>query len=92
MERYRWIIYIQQNIPCNISFELDRAPSLTAARAKFIEFCEGVMSDECSATLYPYSVDSWAEAEEFRDVGCPFDHPDRLIERGPLNGVIISNV
>jgi hypothetical protein len=47
-------------------------------------------SDNVSATLYAYSDEAWAEAEDFRRVGCPFDYPDRLLELGPRGGVKVT--
>jgi hypothetical protein len=88
---YRWIMYVQQNIPGNVSFDLVRVQSLDAARVAFGDFCRAVYSDECSATLYPYSDEDWAEAESFRDTGCPFDYPSRIIERGPMGGIKVVN-
>jgi hypothetical protein len=88
---YRWIMYLSQNIPGNMSFGLSRADSLASAREAFETFCEEVYSDDCSATLYAYSDEAWSSAEDFRDVGCPFDYPDKAIERGPRGGVRITN-
>lgn len=88
---YRWIMYVSQNIPCNVSFDLHRVRSLAEAREKFTQFCDAVMSDNCTGTLYWYTDDAWSEAEDFRDIGCPFDYPDRIIERGPRNGVLVQN-
>lgn len=87
---YRWIMYTSQNIPCNQSFDLDRVSSLDEAREAFARFCDDVGYEDCSATLYAYSDEAWMKAEEFRNVGCPFDYPDRIVERGPMNGVIVS--
>ena len=86
--KYRWIMYISQNIPGNTLFDLQRVTSLDAARVAFADFCRAVYSDECSATLYAYTDEGWTEAESFRDTGCPFDYPDRVIERGPMGGIV----
>lgn len=83
---WRWIAYTQQNIPGNVSFQLSRHESLIDATDAVQEFSEAVMSDECSATLYAYSDGRWAEAVEYDGIGCPFDYPDRIIERGPRGG------
>lgn len=87
---HRWIMYIQQNIPGNLSFDVHRVDSLADAREQFAEYCAAVGSDECSATLYAYSDDAWKSAEEFREIGCPLDCPDRIIERGPRNGIVVN--
>ena len=88
--KFEWIIYLSQNIPGNQSFDLQRATSIRDAQSRFEAFCYSVMSDDCVATLYAYSDEAWAEALDFRDVGCPFDYPDRLIERGARGGVKVS--
>lgn len=88
---FRWIIYLQQNIPGNISFTLDRVASIDAAKDAFREFCYDVYSDDCSASVYAYSDEAWAEAEDFRDVGCPLDYPDFTIGRGPRGGVRVES-
>jgi hypothetical protein len=88
---YRWIMYVSQNIPGNISFDLMRAASLEDAREQYRAYCEAVFSDDCSMTLYPYSEEDWAEAEDFRDTGCPFDYPSKVIERGPKGGLRVIN-
>ncbi|MEV7814242.1 hypothetical protein AB0P05_26480 [Streptomyces flaveolus] len=88
---YRWIMYVSQNIPGNTSFDLMRAASLEDAREQYRAYCEAVFSDDCSMTLYAYSDERWAEAEDFRDTGCPFDYPDRIIERGPNGGIVLQN-
>jgi hypothetical protein len=92
----RWISYTQQNIPGNISFALHFHNSLDDAKDVFRVFCEQVMYDDCSMTLYavPNSpglrIDMIAQAKDFADVGCPFDCPDRLIEHGPRGGIVVT--
>lgn len=88
--KYEWIVYLSQHIPGSQSFDLQRARSINDARDQYEDFCAGVYSDDCSATLYAYSDEAWAEALDFRDVGCPFDYPDRLIERGARGGVKVT--
>jgi hypothetical protein len=83
---YRWIAYTQQNIPGNPSFELSRHTSLADAVQHVADYGDAVMYDDCSATLYAYSDERWEQAQRFADAGCPFDYPDRLIERGPRGG------
>lgn len=84
---YRYIMYVSQNMPGNVSFDLLRVHSLDDARCEYGKFCDAVGTDDCSAGLYAYSDDAWTEAGDFRDVGCPFDYPDYIIERGPSNGI-----
>lgn len=87
---YRWISYTAQNIPGNVSSDLDRHPSLESARDAYRAYCRAVGTDDADMRLYPYSAEDWASAEELRDAGCPFDYPSRIIERGPLGGVVTS--
>jgi hypothetical protein len=90
----RWIGYTSQNIPGNQSFDLGFYMSLTEAKDAYVNFCKAVGTDECTMTLYSTVGDDveWMveRAREFADVGCPFDYPDRIIERGPLGGVRIN--
>ena len=88
--KYQWIMYAQQNIPGNISFDLSRVKSLDEAKRALETFSRAVYCDDVSATLYAYSDEAWAEAEDFRSVGCPFDYPDRLIERGTRGAMKVS--
>lgn len=90
MAKYKWIMYIQQNIPGNTSFWLERAASDGQAKRLFGDYSDAVGTDDCSATLYAYDDASWASAEEFRGIGCPFDYPDRIVERGDRGGIKLS--
>lgn len=83
---FRWISYSQLHVPGNQWFKLDRHESLTAARVAFEKFCRSSGYDS-SMTLYAYSTDAWESAKDFEDTGCPFDYPDRMLSRGPRNGV-----
>lgn len=83
---YRWIAYTQQTIPGSLSFDLSRHTSLAGAVEHVDQLSHEWLYVDCSATLYAYSAEAWERAEEFRDIGCPFDYPDRLIERGPRGG------
>lgn len=90
-----WISYTSQNTPGNQSFELEYHNSLQVAKEFYTDFCETVGTDDCTMTLY-YTHKGHEglmvkAAEEFRGVGCPFDHPDRVIMRGPRGGVRIEN-
>lgn len=92
MPRYLWIMYVSQNIPGNQSFDLSRETSMVNAREAYVKFCDAVGTEDCSARLYVYSEESWASAEEYRKIGCPFDYPSVCIDRGPRNGVVITPV
>lgn len=91
MSKYRWIMYSNQDIPGGMTFDLTRHPSLREAVKFYREYCEAVFTDECSARLYLYFEEDWSSALDFKDSGCPFDYPAKLIERGPRNGVVIVN-
>lgn len=86
-----WISYTSQNISGNQSFELGFHTTLREAENAFREYRDGVGTDECSMTLYSTIGDKDGEmvkaAKEFKNIGCPFDYPDRLIESGPEGGV-----
>jgi len=84
---FRWISYTQAHIPGETSFKLDRHKSLSEARDAFLKFCRSSGYDNSSMMLYGYSDDAWMHAEDFRDVGCPLDYPQRRIIRGERDGV-----
>ncbi len=88
---YRWIMYTMQHMPGNVFSDLKRVDSLSEAVAEYDYFCKAVGTDDCSSTLYAYSEEAWESAEEFRNSGCPFDYPDRIIERGPNGGIRVNN-
>uniref|UniRef100_A0AAU3I9F0 Uncharacterized protein n=1 Tax=Streptomyces sp. NBC_01393 TaxID=2903851 RepID=A0AAU3I9F0_9ACTN len=88
---HRWIMYVSQNMPGNLSFDLHRVHSIAEARETFAAFCSAVGTDDCSASLYAYAPEDWASAEDFRTVGCPFDYPSMVIERGPRGGIVTAN-
>ena len=97
LENYRWIMYLHDPLG---SFDVQRVTSLDAAKAALIEYGRntGFYQDlqvggqyGCSGSLYPYSEEARAEAERFRDSGCPFDYPSKLVENGPRGGVRITN-
>lgn len=89
-----WICYTSQNA-FGGSEMLTFHTSLKEAVSEYKNYCEGVGTNSCTMTLY-YThkahegrmVDS---ALEFEGVGCPFDYPDRMIERGPRGGVKVVN-
>lgn len=85
---YRWIMYIETPIPGGGAINLNRVTSIAKAKAELEEF-EGdlYLWGACSARLYPYSEEDWAEAQNFANVGCPFDYPSYIIEHGPRGGL-----
>lgn len=92
MSKIRWISYTQQNIPGNHSFKLSFLSNLAQAREEFEEFCEEVGTEECSMSLYATNGDEGEggmihAAKEFDGVGCPFDYPDKMVERGTRGGI-----
>lgn len=87
MSKYQWIAYFHQNqFGGGMSGDLHRVRSIDEAKSELNRYSRDAYSDDVSATLYAYSDEAWASAEDFRDIGCPFDYPDRVIERGPRGG------
>ncbi|MFJ2176417.1 hypothetical protein ACIOHE_26440 [Streptomyces sp. NPDC087851] len=94
---YRWIMYLHDPLG---GFDVQRVTSLDAARAALIEYGRNTGFNQdlqvtgeygCSGSLYPYTEENWASAMEYRDAGCPFDCPSKLVENGPRGGVRITN-
>lgn len=97
MSEYRWIIYMHNPLG---GFDVDRVTSLDAAKSALVEYCKntGFHADlqvtgeyGCTATLYAYDPARWLTALNFRDAGCPFDYPDRLVKRGPRGGTRVES-
>ncbi len=95
--KVRWIVYL--NHPMG-GFEVIRAPSIESAKRALVRYCEdtGFYHDlqasgqyGCSASLYPFTQEDWDEALEYEEIGCPFDYPSKIIERGPRGGVKVTN-
>ena len=85
-ETFRWIAYYQYSIPGNQSFELRAVESKREAAEWFDEFDDNGR-DAATATLYAFTPENWELAGEFERIGCPFDYPDYVIERGPRGGL-----
>lgn len=87
-DTHRWIVYYQYSIPGNQSFELRRCESRAEVNEWFIEF-DGDGQDAATAHVYAYGDGdgSWELAREFERIGCPFDYPDYVLERGPRGGI-----
>lgn len=81
----RWIMYASQNFPGSMSFRVTCHESLEWCKESLEDFGRAVHAD-VSAFLYAYSDEAWKSAREYEEIGCPFDYPDRLIERGPRGG------
>lgn len=86
----KWIMYLSQNTPDNITSEVTPVMSTDDAVRAFKEFCDAVGTEECTGRLYPWTVEDWQSALEFRDVGCPFDYPSYVVERGTRGGVRVE--
>lgn len=65
--------------------------TLSDLREGFLEYCEGVGVDNCSGPVYGWSEEAWASALDFQGIGCPFDCPWFIVERGPRGGVVFQN-
>lgn len=90
--KYRWIMYLHTPMPGETGVTLRRVTSLQAALLELVNFelASGFIGG-CSAELYAYSDEDWADAEEYATIGCPFDYPWKLIERGPRGGMKVVN-
>lgn len=96
---YRWIQYNHDPLG---SFKVVRVTSLEAAKRELLDYCEatGFYADMlmvdgtygCNASLYPYNEEDWQGAEDFRDTGCPFGYPSKMLSIGPRGGVRVENV
>ena len=87
MTKYKWIAYLHTPMPGDIGVT-QRVTSLSGALCELVDFeLASGFSEGCTAMLYPYSEESWAEAEEYATIGCPFDYPSKVIERGPRGGM-----
>lgn len=91
---YRWIMYLHQPLPG--AFDVQRVTSHEAAKAALIQYGKdtGFHQDLTvngdygpTGALYPYTEENWESAEEYRDVGNPFDYPSYRVESGPRGGV-----
>lgn len=89
---YRWIVYMHQPGPgCFMSFDVVRVENIREALGALETYEREVYEDGCTASLYPYSEEDWAAAEDYRETGCPFDYPSKVIERGPRGGMRVVN-
>lgn len=89
IEKYRWIMYLHQP---HSDFDLVRVRSLEEAKIELEAWSRSVFAyEQASATLYPYSMEDWAEAVEYREIGCPFNYPSKRITFGPRDGLVVEN-
>jgi hypothetical protein len=87
--KYRWIVYLHQPMG---GFEVRRVTSLDEAKDALYQWSRDVyVYEQASATLYRYSKEDWAEAEEYIEIGCPFDYPSKVMEFGPKGGIKVEN-
>lgn len=95
--KYRWIIAL--SVPGGHGYDVQRVTSFEDAKRALIEYGRntGFHQDLTvygtygpTASLYPYSEEDWAEAEEYREIGNPFDYPSYLVESGPRGGVKVT--
>jgi hypothetical protein len=90
MSEYRYIVYLHQPFPG--AFDIDRCTSIADAKRKLEQYGNDTCTYElATATLYAYSDEDWAEAEEHATIGCPFDYPWKVIEWGPRGGMKVVN-
>ena len=96
MRKYRWIMYLHDPMG---GFDVVRVHSHEEAKGELIGYGRdtGFHQDlqvsgqyGCSGALYPYSEEAWESAEEYREIGNPFDYPSYLVENGPRGGVNVT--
>lgn len=94
-KRISWISYTMQNIPGNTSIDVNYHYTLADVREAYIDYCHAVGTDDVSMSVYFVAKDEeeamLSIAKEFEDIGCPFDYPSKVVERGPRGGVKIVN-
>lgn len=90
MIKNRWIAYFHG--PFSHSFDIAAYPSLYEAGQGMKEYGRNTgFHEEATAALYPYSEEDWAEAQEYAEIGCPFDYPSKLMQFGPRGGIKVEN-
>ncbi|MFD8018903.1 hypothetical protein ACFV6G_00500 [Streptomyces lavendulae] len=78
----RWIVYMYRGEEFSSEFGLVTAENGREAREALKEYVGAGTSPEASASLYPYTPEDWVQAQEFKNAGCPFNYPSKLIVRG----------
>jgi hypothetical protein len=79
-------MYASQDIPGSQSFRVTSHESLTWCTESLRKLAKALDTDNVSATLYMFSGPAWDKAREFERIGCPFDYPAKVINRGPRGG------
>lgn len=86
---YEFIAYLRHEAWSH-SFELHRFRSEREA-LDYLRKQERETGEQYSMSLYGYTTEDWFEAKSFEDVGCPFDYPWMISERGPRGGLKLVN-
>lgn len=81
--RNRWIMYAFDSFG---GFRVTAHESLDWCKESLAKFSLNTGDYRVSASLYPYTDEDWKVAREYQNVGCPFDYPTKVIERGRLSG------
>jgi hypothetical protein len=90
-----YISYEADTFPGNRTFQVRRYRSLAALTEGFREFARAIGRDyhDPNGTAYAtvYVTDSeqdWQSAQDFADIGCPFDCPSFTLGIGPRGGTV----
>lgn len=79
-EAHNYILYVEQNFPGNVTFDLHEVNDVTTAR-ELVEAAADELMIDCTGRIYPWTEENWALAREYANIGCPFDYPDFVVER-----------
>lgn len=86
---YEFIAYLHHEAWSH-SFELHRFRSEREA-LDYLRKQERETGEQYSMSLYGYTTKDWWEAKGFETIGCPFDYPWKISERGPRGGLKLVN-
>lgn len=85
-----WIVYLHNKMGGG-SFDLAQVDSLRDAKEALRQYGKATSAyEQTSASLYPWSPEDWAGAQDYVEVGCPFDYPSYVIEWGPKGGLKVE--
>lgn len=87
----RWIMYAFTSFPGGQQFRVSTHESLEWCIESLAKFSKSTGDYRVSASLYPFDEKSWKVAREYQNIGCPFDYPTKIIERGILGAFRIKN-